>query len=77
MIFQEQSSPIIADELIEAFMKALVKYPDHKEYIEEDRLVDLGKKLSPEDGEKAFKEIEFELLGFNLRANVVLPKPRM
>lgn len=63
----EYSSPATADECIEAFMKILSTYPDFEEYLKEDRLVDVGKNLSSTDGEKAFKEIEIELLGYNKR----------
>lgn len=71
MFLQESPSPLTADECIEAFKKVLSTYPDHEKYLEEDRLVDLGKDLSITDGEKAFKEIEIELLAFNQRLDTV------
>jgi serine/threonine protein kinase len=71
MVFQEQSSSITANELIDAFKKVLPTYPDHEKYLEEDRLVNLGIDLSSTDAEKAFKEIEIELLGYNQRSEAV------
>jgi hypothetical protein len=43
----------------------------YQQYLEEDKLVGLGSELSAEDGEKAFKEIEVELLGYNQRLETV------
>lgn len=71
MVFQEQSYPATVNDYIEAFQYALVKYPDYKTYLAEDRLANLGHHLSPTDGEKAFKEIEIEMLGFNQRIEAV------
>ena len=45
---------------------------DHEKYPEEDPLVGLGSDLSAEDGEKAFREIEVELLGYNQRADAMV-----
>ncbi|MBI2785604.1 MAG: protein kinase [Legionella longbeachae] len=71
MVFQEQDNLSTAENYIEALKIVLSNYSDHEQYLEEDRLVGLGSGLSPEDGEKAFREIEIELLGYNQRIETI------
>ncbi len=65
MVFQEDPALITVDQFIEAFKAALSTYLDYEQYLVEDKLAGLGSELSSEDGDKAFREIEAELLGFN------------
>jgi serine/threonine protein kinase len=70
MIFHDNAELSTADDYIDALKKALLAYPGHEQYLIEDRLAELSSApLSKDDGKKAFKEIEVELLGFNRRAN--------
>lgn len=67
MVCQENDNLTSCEEYIDELQKILKTYPDYEQYLAEDRLTDLGKDVTAKDGEKAFKEIEIELLGFNQR----------
>lgn len=78
MIFPQDPTIETIDQYIEAFQTVLKTYPDHQQYLEEIKYIRLGSEISPTDGEKAFKEIEIELLGYNQRLGsflAILQKP--
>lgn len=75
MICQDDASPKSADECINQLKDILKTYPNYLQYLKEDRLIGVGKNLSLKDGENAFRQIEFELLGFNQRAEAVTKLP--
>ena len=67
MVFHEQTEISTADDYIEALLKTLATYPDYEQYLAEDKLKGTGSDLSYGDGERAFRDIEIELLGYNQR----------
>jgi serine/threonine protein kinase len=67
LVFHEQEVLNTAEDYIEALKDVLPNYPNYKQFLHEDTRLDQGISLSAEDGEKAFKEIEFEILGYNQR----------
>lgn len=71
MVFQENDQLNNCEDYIYALQEVLKTYPDYVQYLTEDRLADLDKDIALNDGEKAFKEIELELLGFNQRVESV------
>lgn len=71
MMIQDSENPMKVEQLIAEFKEVLATYPDHEQYLAEDRLVDLKADYTPEEGSKAFKEIEIELIGFNQRIAAV------
>jgi len=71
MVFQENDKLTSCEDYINALQEVLKLYPDYEKYLAEDRLVGLGKDIAPDDGVKAFKDIEIELLGFNQRLDCV------
>lgn len=71
MYIQDPNAPMTVEQLITDFKDALSTYLDHEEYLSEDRLVDLSSEYTPEDGARAFKAIEIELLGFNQRVDAI------
>lgn len=71
MVFQENDALDSCEAYIDALMCVLKQYPDYEQYLAEDRLTELGKNIAAGDGEKAFKEIEIELLGYNQRSEMI------
>lgn len=63
-------------EYIEMLYEILPNHFDYKLYLKEDRLIGLGDALSSEDGVKAFRDIEIELLGYSQRVETVNGKCR-
>ena len=71
IILQQGDFPDTTEKCIDTLKQILKTYPDYTKYLSQDRLINVGKDITLKDGEKAFKEIEIELQGFNQRLDVV------
>lgn len=71
MVIQDNDKLNSCEDYIDAFQNVLKIYPGYEQYLAEDRLAHLDKTVAPQDGEKAFREIEIELLEFNQRIESV------
>lgn len=67
MISQKRDELSTVSDYIDELKRILATYPDYEQYLDEDTHLDVGLELTAEDGEKAFREIEVELLGYNQR----------
>ena len=76
MVSQENDKISSCEDYINQLQEILIKYPDYEKYLAEDRLASFVKDVAANDGVKAFKEIEIELLRFNQKLESVSNKLR-